>query len=169
MGLFMLGVWIILLGAMIWIWEESFKLIERKGWHRNKYLRKVLDWAEIEVLELSEEEKVDVIKMIEYRVRTHVKEWFEGEDEIIEIPLSKLGLDSEAVGFEPIFKYICVLIEESSVSEYVEDVTICDEDFYLQIHLDMHVVKEEFQERLKEWRKQGEYERAEFWASRGVI
>ena len=169
MGLFLLGVWIVLLGAMIWFWETAFNLLERKGWHKNKHVRKVLDWAHIEVLELSEEEKVDVIKKIEYRVRTHVKEWFEGEDEIIEIPLSKLGLDSEAVGFEPVFKCICALIEESSVSEYIEDVTICDEDFYLQIHLNMHVVKEEFQERLKEWRKQGEYERAEFWASRGVI
>lgn len=169
MGLFMLGAWITLLGAIIWICEESFKLLERRGWHRNKWVRKALDWAEIEVLELSEEEKLDVIRMIEYRVKTHVKEWFEGEDEIIEIPLSKLGLDSEAVGFEPVFKCICALIEESSVSEYVEDVTICDEEFYLQIHLNMHAVREEFQERLKEWRKQGEYERAEFWASRGVI
>lgn len=168
MGLFMLGVWIMLLGAMIWFWENVFNLMERKGWHRNKWVRKALDWAEIEVLELSEAEKVDVIKKIEYLVKTRVKEWFEGEDEIIEIPLSKLGLDSEAVGFDPVFKCICALLEESSVSEYIEDVTICDEDFYLQIHLDMDAVKEEFQERLKEWRKQGEYERAEFWASRGV-
>ena len=61
------------------------------------------------------------------------------------------------------------MIEESSVSEYVEDVTICDEEFYLQIHLDMHAVREEFQERLKEWKKQGEYDRAEYWAGRGLI
>ncbi len=169
MGLFMLGVWITLLGAIIWFNEKCFNLMERKGWHRNKWVRKALDWAEIEVLELSEEEKLDVIRMIEYRVKTHVKEWFEGEDEIIEIPLSKLGLDSEAVGFEPVFKCICALIDESSVGEYIEDVTICDEEFYLQIHLDMHAVKEEFQERLNEWRKQGEYERAEYWAGRGVI
>lgn len=129
MGLFLLGIWIVLLGAMIWFWESAFNLLERKGWHNNKHVRKVLDWAHIEVLELSEEEKLDVIRKIEYRVKTHVKEWFEGEDEVIEIPLSKLGLDSEAVGFEPVFKCICALLEESSVSEYIEDVTICDEDF----------------------------------------
>ena len=77
MGLLLLGIWIVLLGAMIWFWESAFNLLERKGWHHNKHVRKVLDWAHIEVLELSEEEKVDVIKKIEYRVRTHVKEWFE--------------------------------------------------------------------------------------------
>ncbi|MDE5978199.1 MAG: hypothetical protein K2G70_07050 [Turicibacter sp.] len=155
-------------GTLIVLFACMFELVRCSGLANQSIVMKRV-FKLLGIIELSEEEKMDVIREIEYRVKSHVENWFESDDEIVEIPLSKLGLNSDAVGFEEVFKCICALIEESSVHEYIEDVTICDEDFYLQIHLDMHAVRDYFDERLKEWHEQGELERAEYYRSRGVI
>ena len=101
MGLFLLGIWIVVLGAMIWFWESAFNLLERKGWHNNKHVRKVLDWAHIEVLDLTKEEKKVVIGEIEDEVTKFIEGWTHSDGSVLAIPLVVLGLD-EYEGLESI-------------------------------------------------------------------
>lgn len=167
MGLFLLGVWIVVLGAMIWFWENAFNLLERKGWHRNKYVRKVLDWAHIEVMELSEEEKKVVIGEIEDEVTKFIEGWTHSDGSVLAIPLVVLGLD-EYEGLESVLDALYALIEDSRAGEYVVDIELEDES-NLIIHLAASLLNDKANERDLEWKYQKLQEEQEYWASRGVI
>ena len=167
MGLFMLGAWITLLGAMIWFWENAFNLIERKGWHRHKWVRKVLDWAEIEVLELTKEEKKVVIEGIEDEVNKFVENWTHDDGSVLTIPLAVLGLDGYE-GLESVLDALYALVEESAVGEYVVDIELDDKN-NLIVNLMGSLLSDKANERDLEWKYQKLQQEQEYWASRGVI
>ena len=167
MGLFLLGIWIVVLGAMIWFWETAFNLLERKGWHRNKYVRRVLDWAHIEVMELSEEEKKVVIGEIEDEVTKFIEGWTHGDGSVLAIPLVVLGLD-EYEGLESVLDALYALIEESTVGKYVVDIEL-DGKSNMIVHLMTSILNDKANERDLEWKYQKLQQEREYWESRGVI
>ena len=82
------------------------------------------------------------------------------------IPLFRLGLDGESYGIE---KEIETLRNRLVYLQCVESVEMCEDRFNLLVSIDMNILNAFYEARLQEWHTQGELERAEYYASRGVI
>ena len=113
-----------------------------------------------------------IVEKLDYEIKEFVQGWVEGDSNVLEIPLFKLGLDAEAIGFTKELEALEGALIHLSVVEagdVVESIGICEDKFYLQLEIDKYTLKAFYEARLDEWRTQGELERAEYWASRGVI
>lgn len=175
----MLGTGMVLIGAlalgaglMTFSSEKSLERLDSCDLSKRPYTKKILNVVGIEVLELTEEQRMGILEKLDYEIKEFVQGWVEGDSNVLEIPLFKLGLDAEAIGFKKELEALEGALMYLSVVEHgdvVESIGVCEDGFYLQLEIDKNTLKAFYEARLDEWREQGELERAEYWSSRGVI
>lgn len=168
----LLGAGIVTTGLIMLGTEKSFEVLESTNLAQKPFIKKVLNAFEIEVLELTEEQRMGILEKLDYEIKEFVQGWVEGDSNVLEIPLFKLGLDAEAIGFKKELEALEGALMYLSVVEHgdvVESIGVCEDGFYLQLEIDKNTLKAFYETRLDEWREQGELERAEYWSSRGVI
>lgn len=169
----MLGAGILLLGAlatgaglMIFSSEKSLERLDSCDLSKRPYTKKLLNAFGIEVLELTEDERMAVLSRLDYQMKLFAEDWEEGQRNSFEVPLQKLGIDDEAVGVK---REIEQLRNQLVYLPSIEDIELAEDRYNLIVTVDESVLKACYEARLDEWREQGELERAEYWSSRGVI
>lgn len=169
----MLGAGILLLGAlatgaglMIFSSEKSLERLDSFDLSKRPYTKKILNAFGIEVLELTEEERMAVLSRLDYQVKLFAEDWEEGQRNSFEVPLPKLGIDDEAIGVKgEIEEFRNQLVYLPSV----EDIELSEDRYNLIVTVDENVLNACYEAQLQEWTTQGQLERVEYYRSRGVI
>ena len=163
----MLGTGMVLIGAlalgaglMTFSSEKSLERLDSCDLSKRPYTKKILNAFGIEVLELTEEERMAVLSRLDYQVKLFAEDWEEGQRNSFEVPLQKLGIDDEAVGVK---REIEQLRNQLVYLPSIEDI------YNLIVTVDESVLKACYEAQLQEWTTQGQLERVEYYRSRGVI
>lgn len=169
----MLGAGILLLGAlatgaglMIFSSEKSLERLDSFDLSKRPYTKKILNAFGIEVLELTEEERMAVLSRLDYQVKLFAEDWEEGQRNSFEVPLPKLGIDDEAIGVK---REIEELRNQLVYLPSVEDIELSEDRYNLIVTVDENVLNACYEAQLQEWTTQGQLERVEYYRSRGVI
>lgn len=169
----MLGAGILLLGAlatgaglMIFSSEKSLERLDSFDLSKRPYTKKILNAFGIEVLELTEEERMAVLSRLDYQVKLFAEDWEEGQRNSFEVPLPKLGIDDEAIGVK---REIEELRNQLVYLPSVEDIELSEDRYNLIVTVDEGALKDCYEAKLQEWTTQGQLERVEYYRSRGVI
>lgn len=169
----MLGTGILLLGALAagagWMTfssEKSLEKLDSCDLSKRPYTKKLLNAFGIEVLELTEDERMSVLSRLDYQVKLFAEDWEEGQRNSFEVPLPKLGIDDEVVGVK---REIEKLRNQLVYLPSVEDIELSEDRYNLIVTVDESVLKACYEAQLQEWTTQGQLERVEYYRSRGVI
>lgn len=169
----MLGAGILLLGVLATgaglIFSSSEKSLERLDsfdLSKRPYTKKILNAFGIEVLELTEDERMTVLSRLDYQVKLFAEDWEEGQRNSFEVPLPKLGIDDEAIGVK---REIEELRNQLVYLPSVEDIELSEDRYNLIVTVDENVLNACYEAQLQEWTTQGQLERVEYYRSRGVI
>ena len=169
----MLGTGMVLIGAlalgaglMTFSSEKSLERLDSCDLSKRPYTKKILNAFGIEVLELTEEERMAVLSRLDYQVKLFAEDWEEGQRNSFEVPLQKLGIDDEAVGVK---REIEQLRNQLVYLPSIEDIELAEDRYNLIVTVDESVLKACYEAQLQEWTTQGQLERAEYYRSRGVI
>lgn len=169
----MLGVGVLFLGAlatgvglMTFSSEKSLEKLDSCDLSKRPYTKKILNVFGIEVLELTEEERMAVLSRLDYQVKLFAEDWEEGQRNSFEVPLPKLGIDDEAIGIK---REIEELRNQLVYLPSVENVELSEDRYNLIVTVDESVLKACYEAQLQEWTTQGQLERVEYHRSRGVI
>lgn len=169
----MLGTGMVLIGAlalgaglMTFSSEKSLERLDSCDLSKRPYTKKILNAFGIEVLELTEEERMAVLSRLDYQVKLFAEDWEEGQRNSFEVPLQKLGIDDEAVGVK---REIEELRNQLVYLPSVEDIELSEDRYNLIVTVDESVLKACYEAQLQEWTTQGQLERVEYYRSRGVI
>lgn len=144
------------IATMFGMWAEPYIM-------KSEFMKKLIG---IEECKLSEVQRMGLIGKLDYQIKEFVEDWREGQSNVLAIPLFRLGLNGESYGIE---KEIETLRNRLVYLQCVESVEMCEDRFNLLVSIDMNILNAFYEARLQEWRTQGELERAEYYASRGVI
>ena len=169
----MLGTGMVLIGAlalgaglMTFSSEKSLERLDSCDLSKRPYTKKILNVVGIEVLELTEEERMAVLSRLDYQVKLFAEDWEEGQRNSFEVPLPKLGIDDEAIGVK---REIEELRNQLVYLPSVEDIELSEDRYNLIVTVDEGVLKACYEAQLQEWTTQGQLERVEYHRSRGVI
>ena len=169
----MLGTGMVLIGAlalgaglMTFSSEKSLERLDSCDLSKRPYTKKLLNAFGIEVLELTEDERMAVLSRLDYQVKLFAEDWEEGQRNSFEVPLQKLGIDDEAVGVK---REIEQLRNQLVYLPSIEDIELAEDRYNLIVTVDESVLKACYEAQLQEWTTQGQLERAEYYRSRGVI
>lgn len=169
----MLGAGILLLGAlatgaglMTFSSEKSLEKLDSCDLSKRPYTKKILNVFGIEVLELTEEERMAVLSRLDYQVKLFAEEWEEGQRNSFEVPLPKLGIDDEAIGVK---RELVKLRDRLVYLPSVEEIELAEDEYNLIVTVDENVLIACYEAQLQEWKTQGQLERYEYYRSRGVI
>ena len=169
----MLGAGVLLLGALVtgaglmaFSSEKSLERLDSRDLSKRIYMKKLLNVVGIEVLELTEDERMSVLSQLDYQVKLFAEDWEEGQRNSFEVPLPKLGIDDEAVGVK---REIEELRNQLVYLPSVEDIELSEDRYNLIVTVDESVLKACYEAQLQEWTTQGQLERVEYYRSRGVI
>lgn len=169
----MLGTGMVLIGAlalgaglMTFSSEKSLERLDSCDLSKRPYTKKILNAFGIEVLELTEEERMAVLSRLDYQVKLFAEDWEEGQRNSFEVPLPKLGIDDEAIGVK---REIEELRNQLVYLPSVEDIELSEDRYNLIVTVDESVLKACYEAQLQEWTTQGQLERVEYYRSRVVI
>ena len=169
----MLGTGMVLIGAlalgaglMTFSSEKSLERLDSCDLSKRPYTKKILNAFGIEVLELTEEERMAVLSRLDYQVKLFAEDWEEGQRNSFEVPLPKLGIDDEAIGVKREIEELRNQLVYLPSVEYIE---LSEDRYNLIVTVDESVLKACYEAQLQEWTTQGQLERVEYYRSRGVI
>ena len=162
----LLGAGIVTTGLIMLGTEKSFEVLESTNLAQKPFIKKVLNAFEIEVLELTEDERMSVLSRLDYQVKLFAEDWEEGQRNSFEVPLPKLGIDDEAVGVK---REIEQLRNKLVYLPSVEEIELAEDRYNLIVTVDESVLLACYEAQLQEWVTQGQLERVEYHRSRGVI
>ena len=162
----LLGAGVVATGLIMLGTERTFEVLESTNLAQKPLVKKVLNAFGIEVLNLTEDERMAVLSRLDYQVKLFAEDWEEGQRNSFEVPLPKLGIDDEAIGIK---REIEELRNQLVYLPSVEDIELSEDRYNLIVTVDESVLKACYEAQLQEWTTQGQLERAEYWASRGVI
>lgn len=165
-GIALLGAGLVTTGLIMLGTEKSFEVLENTNLAQKLLIKKVLNAFEIEVLELTEEERMAVLGRLDYYVKEFAEDWEEGQKNSFEIPLPKLGIDDEAIGVK---RELDQLRDRLVYLPSVEEIELAEDDYNLIVTVDENVLVACYEAQLQEWKTQGQLERYEYHRSRGVI
>lgn len=164
--MFLLGFLAAGAGWMTFSSEKSLERLDSCDLSERPFQKACLKVVGIEVLELTEEERVEVLSRLDYQVKLFAEEWEEGQRNSFEVPLPKLGIDDEAIGVK---REIEELRNQLVYLPSVEDIELSEDRYNLIVTVDESVLKACYEAQLQEWTTQGQLERVEYYRSRGVI
>ena len=162
----LLGAGVVATGLIMLGTERTFEVLESTNLAQKPLVKKVLNAFGIEVLNLTEEERMAVLSRLDYQVKLFAEEWEEGQRNSFEVPLPKLGIDDEAIGVK---REIEELRNQLVYLPSVEDIELSEDRYNLIVTVDESVLKACYEAQLQEWTTQGQLERVEYYRSRGVI
>lgn len=165
-GLALLGGGLVTTGLIMLGTEKSFEVLESTNLAQKSLIKKVLNAFEIEVLELTEEERMAVLERLDYYVKEFAEDWEECQKNSFEIPLPKLGIDDEAIGVK---RELDQLRDRLVYLPSVEEIELAEDEYNLIVTVDENVLIACYEAQLQEWKTQGQLERYEYHRSRGVI
>lgn len=164
--MFLLGFLAAGAGWMTFSSEKSLERLDSCDLSERPFQKACLKVVGIEVLELTEEERMEVLSRLDYQVKLFAEEWEEGQRNSFEVPLPKLGIDDEAIGVK---REIEELRNQLVYLPSVEDIELSEDRYNLIVTVDESVLKACYEAQLQEWTTQGQLERVEYYRSRGVI
>lgn len=164
--MFLLGFLAAGAGWMTFSSEKSLERLDSCDLSERPFQKACLKVVGIEVLELTEEERMEVLSRLDYQVKLFAEEWEEGQRNSFEVPLPKLGIDDEAIGVK---REIEELRNQLVYLPSVEDIELSEDRYNLIVTVDEGVLKACYEAQLQEWTTQGQLERVEYHRSRGVI
>ena len=162
----LLGAGVVATGLIMLGTERTFEVLESANLAQKPLVKKVLNAFGIEVLNLTEDERMEVLSRLDYQVKLFAEEWEEGQRNSFEVPLPKLGIDDEAVG---VGYEIEQLRNQLVYLPSVEDIELSEDRYNLIVTVDEDVLMACYEAQLQEWTTQGQLERVEWHRSRGVI
>ena len=165
-GMTLLGAGIVTTGLIMLGAEKSFEVLENTNLGQKTFIKKALNAFGIEVLELTEEERMAVLERLDYYVKEFAEDWEEGQKNSFEIPLPKLGIDDEAIGVK---RELEKLRDRLVYLPSVEEIELAEDEYNLIVTVDENVLIACYEAQLQEWKTQGQLERYEYYRSRGVI
>ena len=165
-GMTLLGAGVVATGLIMLGTERTFEVLESTNLAQKPLVKKVLNAFGIEVLNLTEEERMAVLSRLDYQVKLFAEDWEEGQRNSFEVPLPKLGIDDEAIGVK---REIEELRNQLVYLPSVEDIELSEDRYNLIVTVDESVLKACYEAQLQEWTTQGQLERVEYYRSRGVI
>lgn len=165
-GMTLLGAGVVATGLIMLGTERTFEVLESTNLAQKPLVKKVLNAFGIEVLDLTEDERMAVLSRLDYQVKLFAEDWEEGQRNSFEVPLPKLGIDDEAIGVK---REIEELRNQLVYLPSVEDIELSEDRYNLIVTVDESVLKACYEAQLQEWTTQGQLERAEYYRSRGVI
>lgn len=162
----LLGAGVVATGLIMLGTERTFEVLESTNLAQKPLVKKALNAFGIEVLELSEEERMAVLDRLDYQVKLFAEDWEEGQKNSFEIPLPKLGIDDEAIGVK---RELEKLRDRLVYLPSVEEIELAEDEYNLIVTVDENVLIACYEAQLDEWKTQGQLERYEYYRSRGVI
>lgn len=162
----LLGAGVVATGLIMLGTERTFEVLESTNLAQKPLVKKVLNAFGIEVLNLTEDERMAVLSRLDYQVKLFAEDWEEGQRNSFEVPLPKLGIDDEAIGVK---REIEELRNQLVYLPSVEDIELSEDRYNLIVTVDESVLKACYEAQLQEWTTQGQLERVEYHRSRGVI
>lgn len=165
-GVTLVALGLVGMGVMTITSEKTLDALDSSDLVTKPYIKKLLDAVGMEVIDLSEEERMGVIEKLDYYVKKFAENWSEGDSNIASINLSKLGIFGDAVGLQ---REINALREKLVYLPTVEEIEVCEDRFNLLVTVDEDVLMACYEAKLDEWKTQGQLERYEYCRSRGVI
>lgn len=165
-GMTLLGAGVVATGLIMLGTEKSFEMLDSTNLAQKPLVKKTLNVFGIEVLELTEDERMAVLSRLDYQVKLFAEDWEEGQRNSFEVPLPKLGIDDEAIGVK---WEIEELRNQLVYLPSVEDIELSEDRYNLIVTVDESVLKACYEAQLQEWTTQGQLERVEYYRSRGVI
>lgn len=164
--MFLLGFLAAGAGWMTFSSEKSLERLDSCDLSERPFQKACLKVVGIEVLELTEDERMAVLSRLDYQVKLFAEDWEEGQRNSFEVPLPKLGIDDEAIGVK---REIEELRNQLVYLPSVEDIELSEDRYNLIVTVDESVLKACYEAQLQEWTTQGQLERVEYYRSRGVI
>ena len=165
-GMALLGAGVVTTGLIMLGTEKSFEVLESTNLAQKPLMKKALNAFGIEVLDLTEEERMGVLDRLDYQVKLFAEDWEEGQKNSFEIPLPKLGIDDEAIGVK---RELEKLRDRLVYLPSVENIELAEDEYNLIVTVDENVLIACYEAQLDEWKTQGQLERYEYYRSRGVI
>lgn len=165
-GMTLLGAGVVATGLIMLGTERTFEVLESTNLAQKPLVKKVLNAFGIEVLNLTEDERMAVLSRLDYQVKLFAEDWEEGQRNSFEVPLPKLGIDDEAIGVK---REIEELRNQLVYLPSVEDIELSEDRYNLIVTVDEGALKDCYEAQLQEWTTQGQLERVEYHRSRGVI
>lgn len=165
-GVLLLSAATVVMGSIGLASEKSLEVLNRTDLAKKPIIKKALNAFGIEVLELSEEERMAVLDRLDYQVKLFAEDWEEGQKNSFEIPLPKLGIDDEAIGVK---RELEKLRDRLVYLPSVEEIELVEDEYNLIVTVDENVLIACYEAQLDEWKTQGQLERYEYYRSRGVI
>lgn len=165
-GVLLLSATAVVMGSIGLTSEKSLEMLNRTDLAKKPIIKKALNAFGIEVLELSEEERMAVLDRLDYQVKLFAEDWEEGQKNSFEIPLPKLGIDDEAIGVK---RELEKLRDRLVYLPSVEEIELAEDEYNLIVTVDENVLIACYEAQLDEWKTQGQLERYEYYRSRGVI
>ena len=162
----LLGAGVVATGLIMLGTERTFEVLESTNLAQKPLVKKVLNAFGIEVLNLTEDERMAVLSRLDYQVKLFAEDWEEGQRNSFEVPLPKLGIDDEAIGVK---REIEELRNQLVYLPSVEDIELSEDRYNLIVTVDEGALKDCYEAQLQEWTTQGQLERVEYHRSRGVI
>lgn len=162
----LLGAGVVATGLIMLGTERTFEVLESTNLAQKPLVKKVLNAFGIEVLNLTEEERMAVLSRLDYQVKLFAEDWEEGQRNSFEVPLPKLGIDDEAIGVK---REIEELRNQLVYLPSVEDIELSEDRYNLIVTVDEGALKDCYKAKLQEWTTQGQLERVEYYRSRGVV
>ena len=162
----LLGAGVVATGLIMLGTEKSFEMLDSTNLAQKPLVKKTLNVFGIEVLELTEDERMAVLSRLDYQVKLFAEDWEEGQKNSFQIPLPKLGIDDEATGVKrELVKFRDRIVNLPSV----EEIELAEDEYNLIVTVDENVLIACYEAQLQEWKTQGQLERYEYYRSRGVI
>lgn len=165
-GVLLLSATAVVMGSIGLTSEKSLEMLNRTDLAKKPIIKKALNAFGIEVLELSEEERMAVLGRLDCYVKEFAEEWEEGQKNSFQIPLPKLGIDDEAIGVK---RELVKLRDRLVYLPSVEEIELAEDEYNLIVTVDENVLIACYEAQLQEWKTQGQLERYEYYRSRGVI
>lgn len=165
-GVLLLSATAVVMGSIGLASEKSLEVLNRTDLAKKPIIKKALNAFGIEVLELTEEERMAVLDRLDYQVKLFAEDWEEGQKNSFEIPLPKLGINDEAIGVK---RELEKLRDRLVYLPSVEEIELAEDEYNLIVTVDENVLIACYEAKLDEWKTQGQLERYEYYRSRGVI
>lgn len=165
-GVLLLSATAVVMGSIGLTSEKSLEMLNRTDLVKKPIIKKALNAFGIEVLELTEEERMAVLERLDYYVKEFAEDREEGQKNSFEIPLPKLGIDDEAIGVK---RELVKLRDRLVYLPSVEEIELAEDEYNLIVTVDENVLIACYEAQLQEWKTQGQLERYEYYRSRGVI
>lgn len=165
-GVLLLSATAVVMGSIGLTSEKSLELLNSTDLAKKPIIKKALNTVGIEVLELTEEERMAVLDRLDYYVKEFAEDWEEGKKNSFKIPLPKLGINDEAIGVK---RELERLRDRLVYLPSVEEIELAEDEYNLIVTVDENVLMACYEAQLQEWKTQGQLERYEYYRSRGVI